>query len=60
MYECFVCIYVCVHVLCILGAHGGEKRTLNPSWSYRPLWAVVWVVATESGFPIRIACALSC
>lgn len=35
--------------VCISGAHRDEKRPLVPCWSYRWLWAAVWMVGTEAG-----------
>jgi hypothetical protein len=42
VYECFVCMYVCIRTMWMSGTCKGQKRVLDLwSWSYRLFWAAM-------------------
>lgn len=58
VYECFVCIYLCT--ICVPDTHGCQKRCwISWTWSYKQLWADMWVLGNEPGSSARAASAQS-
>lgn len=58
-YECFACVYVhCVHAWCTHRPAEGAWSPQNWNWSYRGLWAALWMPETGSQSPGRAARAL--
>lgn len=50
VYECFLCIYICVLYVCLVLGGGGRKSHGSPkNWKYRRLWAAMWMLATSLG-----------
>lgn len=43
-----LCLWVCLRTPFMSGAYGGKRRLPSPwHWSYRWLWANVWVLRTD-------------
>jgi hypothetical protein len=49
------CTHVCLYTVCVPGACGNQ--TVPRNWSYRWLWAVIWVLEIRPGTSGRAACA---
>lgn len=53
-------LHVCVHIMCMSGALGGQKKdALELEWQ-RWLWTITWVPGTEPRSSVRAISALSC
>jgi hypothetical protein len=60
MYECFACMYVCAPCVCLVPTEVRRRCQILWNWSYKRLWATVWVLGIELGFFVRVASALNC
>lgn len=50
-------VYLCT--ICVPGVKGGWKKALSPlEWSYRCLWATMWMLGMELRSARRVASAL--
>lgn len=56
-----VCLHICLHTMCVLGAHRGHKTASDPrELELQTVVSPVWVLAIEHGPCARAARALNC
>ena len=59
VYGCFVCIYICAPHACLVTLEARRGHWMSWNWSYRQLWATMWVLSIELGISGRPANTLN-
>lgn len=47
---CFVCLCICVPVICLVPTKVKRRNQIPWNWNYKQLWAVTWILGLEPRF----------